>query len=48
METAGVGYLVFIPVRLLEGIHVGDELLVQTYHYVREDVQVYTITDRAD
>lgn len=49
IETAGVGYLVYIPVRLLEDIHVGDELAVQTYHYVREDIQdLYGFTDRGD
>lgn len=49
IETAGVGYLVYIPVRLLEDIHVGDELAVQTYHYVREDMQdLYGFADRGD
>ncbi len=49
IETAGVGYLVYIPIRLLEDIHVGDELSVQTYHYVREDVQdLYGFMDRSD
>lgn len=49
IETAGVGYLVYIPVRLLEDIHVGDELAVQTYHYVREDIQdLYGFADRGD
>lgn len=47
--TGGIGYLVFVPGRLLEQLHTGGEARLYTYHHVREDQQaLYGFADRSD
>lgn len=37
VEAGGIGYKINIPSSVLEGIHIGDEIMLYTHQYVRED-----------
>ncbi len=40
VDNMGIGYLIYMPSRDIEKIRKLDEVIVYTYHYVREDQQL--------
>lgn len=49
VETFGIGYLVFVPTRLLTQMHQGEEIFLYTYQHVREDaLSLYGFLSLAD